>query len=41
MARSYLLLPSMKVNGERCKESVLEPGDVLEIGPNRFRFIAD
>ncbi|MDO9019412.1 MAG: FHA domain-containing protein [Deltaproteobacteria bacterium] len=37
-ARSSMLFPAMKVNGEKAKVARLRNGDVIEIGGNQFRF---
>lgn len=37
-ARSGMLFPAMKVNGEKAKTAPLRNGDLIEIGSNQFRF---
>lgn len=37
-ARSGMLFPAMKVNGEKVKTAALSDGDLIEIGDNQFRF---
>ena len=33
-----MLIPAMKVNGKKVKQARLKPGDIVEIGQNRFRY---
>ncbi len=37
-ARSGMLFPAMRVNGEKTKTAPLRNGDVIEVGSNQFRF---
>lgn len=36
--RASLEFPSMKVNGKKTRKARLEPGDMIEVGKNRFRY---
>jgi hypothetical protein len=33
-----LEFPSMKINGKRSRKARLKPGDMIEVGKNRFRY---
>ena len=41
VARSELWFPSMKVNSARARQATLQHGDVIQVGPNRFRFVTE
>lgn len=41
VAESAMLFPAMRVNGRKEKMTSLRPGDLIEIGRNRFRFVTE
>jgi pSer/pThr/pTyr-binding forkhead associated (FHA) protein len=41
IAESALKFPALKVNGTQVETARLQHGDVIEIGPNRFRFVTE
>lgn len=41
LAVSAMKFPAMKINGTETKSAPLFPGDVIEVGENRFRFVTE
>lgn len=39
--KSSMLYPTMRINGRKVKFAILNSGDLVEIGRNRFRFITE